>query len=161
MAITANTTWTVTKEGQTVSLATDEIQHLLGQLAEARDLVVVDEETRRCGSGPEIGISVAEGRIHISLRLDSDVLRNQVVEKVLETWNEAANDVAADAISDMLETPDNVREFAEPIIRRCDYWLEYLARICFDLPSDDLDGDWQALLDEIDGRRSGRGRGFR
>jgi hypothetical protein len=133
-----------------VALTSEDIQHLLTQLADGGDLVVVDEETGRTGSGPEIGISLVEGRIHISLRHDDDVLRAEVVEKVLGNWNEAATAVAADALSDILDTPDNVRDLAGPIIRRNDYWLEQLARTCFDLPEEvDYDGDWRALLDQI------------
>ena len=59
MELTSTTTWTVTKNGLSVELTLEDIQHLLGQLAWSGDLMVFDEASGRCGSGIDnIGVSL-------------------------------------------------------------------------------------------------------
>ncbi len=92
---------------------------------------------------------------------DIDVLRQRVIAMVCENWTEDASHVASDAIRDMLDMEFDVRELLDPVFKHSDYWLEQIARACFSLPSDDSDGDWPALLEQIGGpaRRESRSPG--
>lgn len=67
MDITANTTWTVTKDSQSVELTLEDIEYLLNHLAWSGNLVVFDEHSRRCGSDDEINVSLNGNAIQITL----------------------------------------------------------------------------------------------
>jgi hypothetical protein len=85
---------------------------------------------------------------------ETDALRRRVIATVCDNWNENASHVASDAILDtLLDETMEVRELLAPLFGCSDYWLEQMARECFSLPTDDSDGDWQALLEQIDGTK--------
>lgn len=67
MDITANTTWTVTKDGQNLELTLEDIEHLLIHLSSSGNLMVFDEQSRRCGSDHDISVSSNGNAIQITL----------------------------------------------------------------------------------------------
>ncbi len=68
MDITTTTTWTVSKDGLSVEMTLEDIQHLLERLAWSGDIMVFDEASGRCGGTiDELGISLDGNTIQITL----------------------------------------------------------------------------------------------
>ena len=73
MDITGKTAWTVSKDGQAIQLAIEDLQQVFARLAWSGDFLVSDEASGRSGSGSEeIGVSLIDDAIHISLRSEED-----------------------------------------------------------------------------------------
>lgn len=83
---------------------------------------------------------------------ENSALRERVFQLVCEKWTEEAAFIARDAFEDILSSGLPVDEFLRPVIDRdSGFWLDQLARRCFNLPDKDWDGeDWKSLLKEID-----------
>jgi hypothetical protein len=68
MQITANTKWTIAKDGQSLELTMENIRNLLERLAWSGDLIVFDEKSGRCGESiDEICVSLNGSAIQITL----------------------------------------------------------------------------------------------
>lgn len=68
MEITSTTTWTVTKDGVSIDLTTEDIHHLLDCMVWSDEVIVFDEASGCLGAGPdEIGVSLNGSAIQFTL----------------------------------------------------------------------------------------------
>ena len=83
---------------------------------------------------------------------ENEALRERVFQLVCENWTDEATFIARDAFEDRLSSDVPAGDLLRPVIDRdSGYWLDQLARECFNLPEKDWDGeDWESLLKEID-----------
>jgi hypothetical protein len=91
----------------------------------------------------------------------NEALRERVFQLVCDNWTKEAAFIAADAFEDRLSSDLPVGDLLRPVIGRdSGFWLDQLARACFDLPAGDWDGeDWGSLLEEIANRPNKRASG--
>lgn len=82
---------------------------------------------------------------------ENKALRERVFQLVCENWTDEAAFIARDAFEDRLSSDLPVGDLLRPVIDRdSGFWLDQLARRCFNLPDKDWDGeDWTNLLEEI------------
>lgn len=73
--------------------------------------------------------------------------REEVAWWTCHKWNDAATEVAADALKDLLKDhPEKAAELLKPIIENSDFWLKQMAQTVLGIESED-DCEFEGLLE--------------
>ncbi len=75
--------------------------------------------------------------------------REEIAWWTCHKWNEAATEVAADALKDLLsDHPEKAAELLKPIIENSDFWLKQMAQTVLDIETED-DCEFEGLLESF------------